>query len=109
MKIEIRPEIGISMFSYAALKKWQRLAAWFPSYRAKCIADMERKFSTKCNVLRCYGETVMSRYTIVLRKIDSCSCKRAARNSVGKDSGGKCTGLHCVYRQKDNRIQTGSL
>ena len=33
----------------------------------------------------------MSPYTIVLRKIDSCSCKKAARKSaktVWKDSGG---------------------
>ena len=30
--------------------------------------------------------------------------------TVGKYSGGKSKGLHCVYRQKiDNRIQTGSL
>ena len=39
-------------------------------------------------------------------KIDTCSCKKAARKSaktVGKDSG-----LHCVSRQKDNRIETGS-
>ena len=50
----------------------------------------------------------MSPYTIVLRKIDSCSCKKAARKSaktVGKDSGG----LYCVYSQKGNRIQTGSF
>ena len=54
----------------------------------------------------------MSPYTIVLRKIDSCSCKKAAQKSakiVGKDSGGESGGLHCVYRQKDNFIQTASL
>ena len=54
----------------------------------------------------------MSPYTNVLRKIDSCSCKKAARKSaktVGKDSGGESGGLHCVNRQKDNHIQTGSL
>ena len=45
----------------------------------------------------------MSLYTIVLRKIDLCSCKKAARKSektVGKDSGGESGGLHCLYRQK---------
>jgi len=43
----------------------------------------------------------MSPYTIVLRKIDSCSCKRAAGKSaktVGKDSSGESGGLHCLYR-----------
>ena len=29
--------------------------------------------------------------------------------TVGKDSGYKSGGLHCVYGQKDNRIRTGSL
>ena len=55
--------------------------------------------------LHCYGN-------IVLRKINLCSCKKAAQKSaktVGKDSGGECGGLHCVYRQKDNLIQTVSL
>ena len=28
---------------------------------------------------------------------------------VGKDSGDESGGLHCFYRQKDNRIQAGSL
>ena len=54
----------------------------------------------------------MSTYTIVLHKIDLYSCKKAARKSakiVGKDSGGESGGLHCLYRQKDNRIQAGSL
>ena len=72
----------------------------------------------------------MSPYTIVLRKIDSCSRKKAAKKSaktvgkdswkrqlektVGKDSwkrqsGGESGGLHSLYRQKDNRIQAGSL
>ena len=44
---------------------------------------------------------------VVLCKIDSCSCKKAARKSektVGKDSGGESGGLHCLYRQKDNHI-----
>ena len=54
----------------------------------------------------------MSLYTIVLRKIDSCSSKKAARKlakTAGKESGGESGGLYCVYRQKGNRIQTGSL
>ena len=54
----------------------------------------------------------MSPYTIVLRKIESCSCKKTARKSaktVGKDSDGESEGLHCLYRQKDNRIQAGCL
>ena len=58
----------------------------------------------------------MCPYTIVLRKIDLCSRKKAARKSaktVGKDSGGdsggESGGLYCVYRQKGNRIQTGSF
>ena len=37
MKIEIRPEISIPMCNCAAGKKWKRSAAWFPSYRAKCV------------------------------------------------------------------------
>ena len=54
MKIEIRPEIGISMFNCAAVKKWKRSVAWFASYGVKRIADAERN----------------------LRKTDLCSCKR---------------------------------
>ena len=50
MKIEIRPEINISMFNCAAVKKWKRSIARFPSYGAKHITDAERKFSRKCNV-----------------------------------------------------------
>ena len=54
--------------------------AWFRSYRAKHIADAERKFSRKRNVF--YIVTVNCNvYTIVLHKIDLCSCKKAARNS----------------------------
>ena len=43
----------------------------------------------------------------MLRKIEPCSCKKAARKSAktfGKDSDGESEGLHCLYRQKDNRI-----
>ena len=50
MKIEIRPESGIPMCNCAAGKKWKRLVAWFPNYRAKCVADAERNFSRKRNV-----------------------------------------------------------
>ena len=89
MKIEIRPEISILMCNCAAVKRWRRSVAWFPSYEAKC----------------------MSLYTL-LGKINLCSCKKAARKSaktVGKDSRGESSGLHCAFRQKDNHIQTGSL
>jgi len=50
MKIEIRHEIGILMFNCAAVKKWKRSVAWFPSYGAKRIADTECKVSRKRNV-----------------------------------------------------------
>ena len=60
------------MFNCAAVKKWKRLVAWFPSYGAKRIADAECKFSRKLALLR---EIVLSPYTIVLRKIDLCSSK----------------------------------
>ena len=46
---------------------------------------------------------VMSPYTIMLCKIDSCSSKKAAQKlakTVGKDSGGESGGLHYVYRQR---------
>ena len=49
-KIEIRLEIGISMFNCPAVKKWKRSVAWFPSYGAKRIKDTECKFSRKRNV-----------------------------------------------------------
>ena len=48
-----------------------------------------------------------SPYTNVLRKIDTCSCKKAARKSaktVRKDSGCESRSLQGVYRQKDNYI-----
>ena len=51
MKIEIRPEIGISMFNCPAVKNWKRSVAWFRSYGAKRIEDAERKFSRKRNIL----------------------------------------------------------
>jgi len=53
----------------------------------------------------------MSTYTIMLHKIDMCSHKMAAwklAKTVGKDSGCESGGLHCVYRQKDNCVWTGS-
>ena len=49
-KIEIRPEISVSMFNCAAVKKWQWSVTWFQSYGAKCIGDAEHKFSRKRNV-----------------------------------------------------------
>ena len=54
----------------------------------------------------------MSLYTIVLRKVDTCCCKKVAwklAKTVGKDSGCESRDLHCVYGQKDIHIQTGSL
>ena len=36
-----------------------------------------------------------------------CSCKGKSTNTVGKDSGDESVGLHCVYKQKGNCIQTG--
>ena len=65
----------------------------------KCIADAECKFFKKTQCFYIVVVTVMSPYTIVLRKIDSCSCKKAAQKSaktVGKDSGGESGGLHCM-------------
>ena len=100
------------MFNCAAVKKSKRSVAWFPSYGAKRITDVERKFSRKRNVFTLLREIVMSSYTNVLRKINLCSCKNTAIKSaktVGKDSGGESGGLHCLYIRKDNRIQAGSL
>ena len=67
MKIEIRPEIGISMFNCAAVKKWKWSVVWFLSYEAKHIADAECKFlrkrkrfyvvMVKCNVSVYYRVT----------------------------------------------------
>ena len=94
---------------FCSSEKWKQSVAWFPSYRVKRIVDVERKVSRKRNVFTLLRWIVMSPYTIVLRKINSCSCKKAARNltkKVGKDSGGESRALHCVYRQKDNRIPT---
>ena len=45
----------------------------------------------------------MSPNTNVLQKIDSCSCKKAARElakTVGKDSGGESVGLHCLQTKR---------
>ena len=63
----------------------------------KSIVDVECNFSRKC--------------LIVLRKVDTCSCKKTACKSAktaGKDSGCESGGLYCVYRLKDNGIQTES-
>ena len=45
------------------------------------------------------------------RKFTCALVKKAAwklTKMVGKDSCYKSGGLHCVYGQKDNRVQTGS-
>ena len=47
MKIEIRPEIDISMFSCAAVKKMEVIGCLVPSYGGKRIADAECKFSRR--------------------------------------------------------------
>ena len=86
MKIKIRPEICISMCNYATVKEWKRSVAWFLSFGAESVADAERNFSRKRDVFT----LLRSPYTIVLRKIDTCSCKKAAWKSLktlGKDSG----------------------
>jgi len=33
------------------MKEWERLVAWFPSYRVKYIVDAERNFLRKRNVV----------------------------------------------------------
>ena len=65
-------------------------------------------FRENAMFLRCHGKLYCLRNTIVLRKIDLCSCKKAARSwqrQLEKTAGG----LYCVYRLKGNRIQTGSF
>ena len=76
LKIEIRLEIGILMLNCVVVKKWQWSVAWFPSYGAKRIANVERKFSRKRNVFTLLQKTVMTpyHYAIMLRKIDLCFC-----------------------------------
>ena len=48
----------------------------------------------------------MSPYTIVLCKI---LLLESRQRQLGKTAVVNVGDLHCVYRQKDNRIQTGSL
>ena len=81
MKRYIRPEIGMPMLNCAVVKKWKRSVAWFPSYSAKCIADMECNFSRKRNVYTLLQSILMSPYTIVLRM---CSCKKAVWKLANK-------------------------
>ena len=72
MKIEMRLEIDILMCNSAAGKTWKQLVAWFLSYRAKCVVNVERNFSRKRNVfmlLRLFPYTIVShKYTRVLVK-----------------------------------------
>ena len=70
MKIKIKPEIGISMFNCAAVEKWKRSVAWFPSCGAKSIMDTERNFSRKCNVSVYYRGYVKSTRVLV-KKLES--------------------------------------
>ena len=112
MKIKIRLEISVSMSNFAAVKKMEVIGCLVPELWSETHRRCERKFSRKRNVFTLLRSIVMSPYTITLRKIDSCSCKKAARRSektAGKDSGSESGGLYYVYRLKDNRIKTGSL
>ena len=93
MKIEIRPEIGISMFMCSS-EKMEAISCLVPELRSETHRRRGMQVFKKTQCF--YAVTVkkiivMSPYTIVLRKIDSYSCKKAARKSaktVGKDSGG---------------------
>ena len=58
------------------------------------------QFLRKRNVFTLLQSIVMSPYTIVLCKIDLCSCKKAAQKlakTVGKDSGGAY--IVCIDRK----------
>ena len=78
------------MFNCAAVKRWKRSVAWFPSYTANSVADAERNLSKKRNVLRCYGKVLMSPYTIVLRKFTRVLVKKAAWKSAKTVGKGCC-------------------
>ena len=54
--------------------------------------------ATCLGILSCYVKL-----THVVVKKSACKSPK----TVGKDSSCESEGLHCVYRQKDNRIQTG--
>ena len=86
MKLKIRPEIGISMFNCAAVKKYRLV----PKLQSEAHSGCGTQVLIKHNVFALLRKTVMFPYTIVLRKIDSCSCQKAAQMSaktVGKDGG----------------------
>ena len=108
MKTEIRPEICIPMCSCSAENK--NGSDWLLGSQAterKASRTWNATFRENAMFLHCY----VSPYTFVLQKIDTCFCKKAAWKSpktVWKDSGCESGGLHCVYRWKDNCIQTGS-
>ena len=86
------------MCNCAAGKKWKRSAAWFPSYRAKCVADAERNFSTKRNAftidyrptevdyLCFYVAMVNFNVSVYYRvtEIYTCSCKKSRQRQLGK-------------------------
>ena len=91
-----RPEIRTSMCNYVPVEKWELSEK----------ASQRRNATFREMFLHCY----VSPYNIVLHKIDTCSCKKGSLKVAKdrKDSGCESRGIHCVYWQKDNRIQTGS-
>ena len=97
-------------------KKWKRSVAWFLSYGAKCIAEAEHNFSTKCNISHHYGKLCnishhysklcnishrygkfyCSVYYIALCKIDLCSAKTVYNVTVNFIVPYTCTISHYV-------------
>ena len=61
--MEMRPEIGISMFNCAAMNKWKRSVPWFPSYGAHGIAEAERK-KTQCFYVVTVDRNVSVHYSV---------------------------------------------
>ena len=73
--IEIRLEICISMCNYAAVKTMEVIGCSIPELRSeKHHGRGTQPFEKTQMFLRCY----VSPYTIVLCKIEMCSCKKAA-------------------------------
>ena len=76
MKIEIRSEIGISMFSS---EKMEAISCLIPELRNETHRECGMQHFEKTQCFYLLRRILMSPYTIVLRKIDTCSCKKAAR------------------------------
>ena len=80
----------MSVFNCAAVKKMEAIGCLVPKLQRETHCAF---FIVTVNLT--------SPFTIVLHKIDSCSCKNGTRTSaktVGEDSGGESRDLHCVYR-----------